>query len=389
VIAVGAQPNTFGIPGVDSNAMFLKEVADSKAIRNKVVDQLETASLPGQSDQALERLLHFVVVGGGPTGVEFAAELHDFLSQDIPRAFPLLPTEKVKITLFEATPTVLSMFDASLQDYTEEVFKRVGIDVRKRTAVTAVPAEEITVRLPPPPPPPSPPAAAAAASPQAAPGSAPSQFEAVPYGLMVWVAGIGVRPLVCQLKGCLGGTAQSDPRGLAVDERLQVVGTGQTDTTGQTEGQQGKNRHSRTVNKHIWALGDCSVSGNPPTAQVASQEGRYLGRLFNSSSTAMRQAAHATAGTTAAAEAATALTEALAADKGFHYAHQGSFAYVGDKHAIAEIPTGPNNIQLSGTATYAAWRAVYFSKLLSIENRCLVSTDWLKTSAFGRDTSRE
>lgn len=83
VIATGAETATFGIPGVKENACFLKESWDAKKIRTQLMDCIENASFPGQSQSDIDRLLHFVVVGGGPTGVEYAAELHDFLVEDL------------------------------------------------------------------------------------------------------------------------------------------------------------------------------------------------------------------------------------------------------------------------------------------------------------------
>ena len=76
IVAVGCQPTTFGTPGVLENGFFLKELGDAQKIRNRISDLLETASLPGTDLATKKRLLHFCVVGGGPTGIEFAAELH-------------------------------------------------------------------------------------------------------------------------------------------------------------------------------------------------------------------------------------------------------------------------------------------------------------------------
>ena len=112
VIACGAENATFGIPGVKENACFLKEAwcgcychfilprriiiyltqnffffrattRDARKIRSQLMDCLENAAFPGQSEDEVNRLLHMVVVGGGPTGVEYAAELYDFLHQDL------------------------------------------------------------------------------------------------------------------------------------------------------------------------------------------------------------------------------------------------------------------------------------------------------------------
>ncbi len=75
VVAVGSENNTFNTPGVEEHAHFLKELIDARRIRSAISDAFESAMTPSQTVEEKKRLLHFVVVGGGPTGVEFAAEV--------------------------------------------------------------------------------------------------------------------------------------------------------------------------------------------------------------------------------------------------------------------------------------------------------------------------
>lgn len=88
VIGVGCQNATFGIKGVEEYACFLKEVWDAQKIRTRLMDSIESAAFVGQPEDEVDRLLHMVVVGGGPTGVEYAAELHDFLKEDLLDWYP-------------------------------------------------------------------------------------------------------------------------------------------------------------------------------------------------------------------------------------------------------------------------------------------------------------
>lgn len=88
VTAIGADNNTFNTPGVRENCYFLKEMKDAEHVREAIVDLIESACYPGQPEEERKRLLHFVIVGGGPTGVEFASELRDFLREDIPNIYP-------------------------------------------------------------------------------------------------------------------------------------------------------------------------------------------------------------------------------------------------------------------------------------------------------------
>lgn len=87
---------------------FLQEIDDAQKIRRNVIDAFEKASLPNLTEEERKKILHFVVVGGGPTGVEFAAELHDFVNEDVVKLYPMVQNF-VKITVLEATDHILNM----------------------------------------------------------------------------------------------------------------------------------------------------------------------------------------------------------------------------------------------------------------------------------------
>ena len=73
VVAVGSEPRSFKVPGALEHGFVLRDVVDSQRIRNHVLDCFEAAAMPGQSDEAIDKLLHFVVVGGGFSGCEVCA----------------------------------------------------------------------------------------------------------------------------------------------------------------------------------------------------------------------------------------------------------------------------------------------------------------------------
>jgi NADH dehydrogenase FAD-containing subunit len=81
VIAVGCYSQTFGIPGVRDHALFLKDVGDARRIRKRILACFEKAALPTSSDELKKYLLNFAIVGGGPTGIEFAAGKHSRIPQ--------------------------------------------------------------------------------------------------------------------------------------------------------------------------------------------------------------------------------------------------------------------------------------------------------------------
>jgi len=227
VIAVGAISKTFNIPGVTEHTFFLKELADARAIRQRVIECFERASTPLVGEEERSRLLHFVVVGGGPTGVEFAAELHDFMDDDLSRAFPELMSE-VRITLLEASSGILNMFDQKLGEYALKRFARAKIDVRTGSMVKLVHERGVTL----------------------------ADGTDIPAGLVVWSTGIGATPLVQKLP-----FPKDRAQRLMTDAYFSV-----------------------DEDRSIFAIGDCATRQGdelPATAQVAQQEGEYLAKLLN------------------------------------------------------------------------------------------------------------
>lgn len=82
IVAVGATSMTHGVEGID-NTVRLKTIQDAMRIRHLVTENVEKACLPTTSPEERKRLLSFVVCGGGPTGVEFAAEMSDWINEDL------------------------------------------------------------------------------------------------------------------------------------------------------------------------------------------------------------------------------------------------------------------------------------------------------------------
>ena len=105
VIAVGAEPNTFGIPGVKEHALFLKEAEDSAKLHARLLCNLEQAAAlmrhgdkhSDRCQREIDRLLKVFVVGGGPTGVELAAELADFAHSDVAMRYGQDVSDRIRI----------------------------------------------------------------------------------------------------------------------------------------------------------------------------------------------------------------------------------------------------------------------------------------------------
>lgn len=98
------------------------------------------------SDAERRRLLHFVVCGGGPTSVEFSAELYDFLVTDVRRWFPDM-AKYVQITLIEASNVLLGSFKKALQSFAMSLFKRRNIEVLVKAKVTEIHEQYLTIEI--------------------------------------------------------------------------------------------------------------------------------------------------------------------------------------------------------------------------------------------------
>ncbi|KAL7752177.1 NADH:ubiquinone oxidoreductase [Sorochytrium milnesiophthora] len=347
VICVGSESQTFGIKGVREHGLFLKETWDAKRIRTRLMDCTETAAFPGQPEDEIKRLLHMVVVGGGPTGVEYAGELHDFLVDEISKWYPAVAKD-VRITLIEALPHVLASFSAKMIDYTEQSFKDMQIDVLNNTSVKEVRQKELVVQ------------------------EKSGEMKTIPYGMLVWATGNVARPLVKDFLNKLPADKQPNKRGISVDDYLRVTGS-----------------------EDIYAMGDCTATRYAPTAQVASQQGKFLARVFNDLAAAERTG-----------------KDIVHSNSPFTYKHRATLAYIGGDRGVGDLPL-PNWVKrlmkddediggksapvsahhgllsLSGYQGYLFWRSAYLSNLYTLRNRTLVAFDWTKGALFGRDISRE
>jgi len=227
VIAVGSVSNTYNVPGVAEHAMFLKELHDARELRQRIIRCFETANLPSTTVEERHRLLHFVVCGGGPTGVEFAAELNDFMVEDLSKWYTQLVAE-ARITLVEAGKEILTSFDEKLRRYAMDLFRRERISVLTGSPVVRV--EPAVIRL--------------------------ADGSSLPYGLLLWSTGNAATPF-----GAAINLPKDKQSRIIVDEFFRVKGF-----------------------DDLYSLGDCSVveaSPLPATSQVAQQQGKYLARALN------------------------------------------------------------------------------------------------------------
>ena len=361
VVAVGAGVGYFGVPGAEAHALPLKELRDARAVRQRLLRNIEAACLPGVDAAESARLASVVVVGGGPTGCELAAELHDLMRDDLARTYPPAVMSAARITLVEAGAELLSAFDASLRAYALQRFRRAGVAVRAGVAGARVGPRGVVL----------------------ADGS---QLSA---GLVVWTAGLAPRPLLAALDAA---RFRKDRWGhLVTSDRLRAAAS--------SSGPEGDFSHAVPG---VWALGDCAaVAGGryAATAQVAEQQGAWLAAAFNDAAAD----AGAFDSTPPPCAALSAALEAHVPRYAFAYRHRGSLAMLGSlagaadftavartggARGVADVALGPlRGATLRGAAAWLLWRSAYLTKLGRWRNRMQVPADWVRAAVFGRDTT--
>ncbi|RLN74015.1 hypothetical protein BBJ28_00014964 [Nothophytophthora sp. Chile5] len=239
VLACGSRPLTFGLPGVEEHAFFLKEIHHAQKIRNRILENFEVATQPDVTPEEKKRLLHFVVVGGGPTGIEFCAELYDLVLQDLVHMYP--DTSKyLGVTLLDSSE-ILSGFDAQLRSVAlNKIESRSSMEIIKKNCIE-VTAEGVTVE----------------------------GGKKIPAGLVVWTAGVGPNALTKSL------AFEKSKRGnILTNQYCQVLGAAEVEQ----DAPFGMPRRS-----NVFSIGDCAEILDyplPATAQKAQTQADYLTSLL-------------------------------------------------------------------------------------------------------------
>ncbi|XP_044483414.1 internal alternative NAD(P)H-ubiquinone oxidoreductase A1, mitochondrial-like [Mangifera indica] len=324
VIALGAQASTFGIKGVKENAIFLREVHHAQEIRRKLLLNLMLSDVPGITEEEKCRLLHCVVVGGGPTGVEFSGELSDFIIRDVHQRYAHVK-DYIHVTLIEANE-ILSSFDDRLRRYATKQLQKSGVHL-VRGVVKDVEPEKLIL----------------------------NDGTEVPYGLLVWSTGVGPSPLVKSLD------LPKSPGGrIGINEWMQVPSV-----------------------QDVFAIGDCSgyldSTGKPvlpALAQVAERQGKYLASLLNK------------IGKAGGGHANCAKDMDFGGQFVYRHlgsmATLGRHKALVDLRQSKES----KGISLAGFLSWIIWRSAYLTRVVSWRNRLYVAVNWATTIVFGRDISR-
>jgi NADH dehydrogenase len=308
VVAMGSRYSYFGHNDWAARARGPRSLEDARSIRTQLLTAFERADSTHDKAER-ERLMTVIVIGGGPTGVEMAGAVAELVRHSLARDFRHIDPRAARILLIEAGPRLLSGFPQSLSDYAKRAVEKLGV-----TVMLGEPVQELSER------------------------GATVGGRMVPAGTMIWGAGIEASPGMRMLGVPLDRTGR-----VAVNPDLSVP-----DLPG------------------VYVLGDsATVPGEdgqplPALAQVAAQEGDYLGR-------------------TLAAE-----FRGRPTPKPFRFHNRGNTAVIGRNAAVFDF----GRFRLRGRLAWVLWAIVHIYLLIGFENRLSVTLRWIWRYISGESGAR-
>jgi NADH dehydrogenase len=226
VIATGSVTNYFGLEDVARNSVGLKDIRDALDIRSWVLQNLEAAAITCDQNEK-EALTNFVIVGGGPAGVELAGALSEFRRYLLRKDYPEIAEEWMKVYLVEATDRLLGTMPEAASDHAFRTLSQLEVEIRLNTTVQGYTGSEVLL----------------------------ADNQTLLAKTLIWTAGVkGAAP-----EG-LAPESSTKGRRIKVDLFNQVEGC-----------------------RNVFAIGDIAAmiderwpQGHPMVAQVAIQQGKLL-----------------------------------------------------------------------------------------------------------------
>ena len=232
ILAAGAGQSYFGHDEFATYAPGMKTLDDALELRARILGAFERAELE-EDPQRRQRLLTFVVVGAGPTGVEMAGQIRELASRTLARNFRRIDPGQARVVLVDGASQVLAAFGDRLGQITHRELERLGVEVRLGAQVTDVDADGVVIR-----------------------GSDGAQ-ERMECACKVWAAGVQGSPL---------GRMVAEQAGAEVDRAGRVVVSDEL---------------TLPLHPEVFVVGDLmAFPGVPGVAQGAIQSGRFAaGRI--------------------------------------------------------------------------------------------------------------
>ncbi len=145
VLATGARDNFFNHPEWHQHARGMKSLRDAIDLREQILKSFELAEV-ADDHESIEKLTTFVIVGGGPTGVELAGTLAEMFTLTFKDNFRRLHPDKARIVLVEAGPRILPMFDEALAQHVQHKLEKMGVEVRVGSPVESIDQEGAVIK---------------------------------------------------------------------------------------------------------------------------------------------------------------------------------------------------------------------------------------------------
>jgi NADH dehydrogenase len=315
IVAAGSTHSYFGHADWPAHAPGLKTLADALTIRAKVIGAFEHAERCIDAESR-EPWLTFVVIGGGPTGVEMAGTMSEIARHTLRGEFRRFDPYRTHVVLVEGGDRILNAFVPKLSARAEEQLKRLGVDVRTRCKVTAIDAEGLSY--------------------ETREGDAVATHR-LQSRTVIWAAGVGGSPL---------GRAVADATGAKLDRAGRVVVEPDLSLAGHPE---------------IAVIGDLAAAlsyghGDPTPVPGVSPSAKQMGRA-----------------------AAANLLRRLRGEptRPFRYVDYGNLATVGRKAAVVDL-TVPmvGAVRFWGLAAWLFWLFAHIYFLIGFRNRLTVMVDW-------------
>ncbi|MDI3470105.1 MAG: NADH dehydrogenase [Pseudolabrys sp.] len=308
VIATGSRYSYFGHDDWAARAKGPRSLEDARAIRTQLLTAFEQADSTTDPVER-NRLMTVIVIGGGPTGVEMAGAVAELARHSLARDFRHINPRDTRILLVEAGPRLLNGFPESLAAYAKRALEKLGV-----TVMLGQPVQDLTER------------------------GATIGGAMVPAGTVIWGAGIEAAPGVRML-----GVPTDRAGRVAVNPDLSVPGL-----------------------PGVYVIGDSALTMGddgkplPALAQVAAQQGEYLGRAL-------------------AAEA-----RGRPGAEPFRFHNRGNTAVIGRNAAVFDF----GSVHLRGHAAWFLWALVHIYLLIGFENRLSVTLRWIWRYISGESGAR-
>ena len=312
IVAAGATHSYFGRDDWEQFAPGLKTLDDAFEIRRRLLLAFESAEKE-QDPHLRDASLTFVIIGGGPTGVEMAGTVAEIAAHTLPGEFRRIDPRKARIILLEGSPRVLQAMPDVLSQRAKEQLEKLGVDVRVNARVTAIDAEHVEVQ--------------------------PSEGE--PYSLatrcITWAAGVAANPLGKQLAQAMG--AQTDRAGrVVVEPDLTLPGHPEISVVGDL------------------AAAKSYLPGHEPRPVPGVSPGaKQMGRW---------------------AAANILLRIAGQPAKPFRYRDYGNLATIGRNAAVVDLASPVGHFKFSGYFAWLFWLFAHIYFLIGFRNRIVVLIDW-------------